>query len=70
MPLGSHKFLGQSVQGKLGMTGTFAPAAGDSDTSSIRNNVYTTPGMIRNPQSRKSVVEDDDIPNTDEFPGN
>ncbi len=34
----------------------------------MRNNPYATPG-VRNPQSRKSVVEDDDIPNTDEFPG-
>jgi len=55
------------MQGKFG---TFASAQGgdNSDSSSVRNNVYTTPG-IRGPQSRKSVVEDDDIPNTDEFPG-
>jgi len=39
------------------------------DSDSMRNNLYATPGL-RNPQSRKSVVEDDDIPNTDEFPGN
>jgi len=37
----------------------------------MRNNVYTTPGMIRNPQSRTvDQAEDEDIPNTDEFPGN
>jgi len=38
-----------------------------SDTSSQRNNVYQMHGM-RNPQSRKSVLEDEDTPNTDEFP--
>ena len=74
----SHKFLAQSIQSsaqqaihhRLGMGGTFAQAQGDgsSDNSSIRNNVYATPVGIRNPQSRKSVVEDEDIPNTDEFP--
>lgn len=66
-----HKFLAQSIQGKYGMGNTFAQANdATSDSSSMRNNPYATPGAgIRNPQSRKSVVEDDDIPNTDEFPG-
>ena len=62
---GANKFLSSS------MTGAFGGAQHtESDNASIRNNIYSTPGMIRNPQSRKSVVEDDDVPNTDEFPGN
>jgi len=56
------------MQGKFGVPGGASFGThGDSSDSSMRNNVYTTPG-IRNPQSRKSVVEDEDIPNTDEFP--
>ena len=61
---GANKFLSQSMTGKFGALQT------ESDAASARNNIYSTPGIIRNPQSRKSVVEDDDAPNTDEFPGN
>lgn len=64
----SRQFLGSSMQGKFGTSFNQQASGADSDTSSLRNNVYGTPGS-RNPQSRKSVVEDDDIPNTDEFPG-
>lgn len=64
----SHKFLAQSIQGKYGGSTFAQPNDAQSDASSVRNNVYATPVGIRNPQSRKSVVEDDDIPNTDEFP--
>ena len=70
----SQQFLAHSVQGSAGNVlgsmgrgpGGFKAAAGDdtSDTSSQR--VYQMPGM-RNPQSRKSVLEDEDTPNTDEF---
>lgn len=66
--MASRQFLGSSMQGKLKSSFNQQASGADSDSSSIRNNVYTTPGT-RNPQSRKSVVEDDDIPNTDEFPG-
>ena len=58
---GANKFLSQSMTGKFGALQT------DSDASSARNKLYGTPGVIRNPQSRKSVVEDEDTPNTDEF---
>ena len=63
-----HKFLAQRIQGKYGGSTFAQPNDAQSDASSVRNNVYATPVGIRNPQSRKSVVEDDDIPNTDEFP--
>ena len=76
MPAG-HKFLGASIQGSAtnvlgklggagGMGGSYMSRGDDSDTASQRNNVYATPG-VRNPQSRKSVLEDEDAPNTDEF---
>ena len=45
--------------------GTFASDAG-SDASSARGGAFATPNA-RNPQSRKSVLEDADAPNTDEF---
>ena len=68
----SQQFLAHSVQGSAANVlssmargpGGFKAAADDtSDTSSQR--VYQMPGM-RNPQSRKSVLEDEDTPNTDE----
>ena len=70
----SHKFLAQSIQGsaqnvlagRMNKGSTYSGMNDNSDTSSQRNNVYTTPG-IRNPQSRKSVLEDEDMPNTDEL---
>ena len=55
------------MQQRQGYTPGGGPHASDlSDTSSQRNAVYSMPGM-RNPQSRKSVLEDEDAPNTDEF---
>ncbi len=75
----SQRFLAQSVTGSAqnvlqqrigGMSGmgTFASANdGASDASSARGSAFATPGA-RNPQSRKSVLEDADAPNTDEFP--
>ena len=69
----SHKFLAQSIQGsahRMGqLGGSTAGNSGmdNSDTSSQKNTPYQMPGM-RNPQSRKSVLEDEDTPNTDEFP--
>ena len=55
--------------GNLGGSTAGGSGIDNSDSSSQKNTPYAMPGMgMRNPQSRKSVLEDEDTPNTDEFP--
>ena len=63
----SHKFLGASGKNLMGPGSHLSQSVvGGNESETSSQQVYATPNM-RNPQSRKSVLEDEDTPNTDEF---
>lgn len=68
MDVSSNKFLQAGSARQFGGMQHFMSQQTDgaSDTSSQRHTGFM-PSHARNPQSRKSVLEDEDAPNTDDL---